>query len=128
MLGEWVVTGDRYRVDADGFYWFEGRADDMIKVGGEWVSPIEVENALLEHPAVHEVAVVGWPVDGIMRVKAVVVLNDGRSPSEELTGELQAWCKGRLQRYQYPHRIDFVAALPKTTTGKIQRFALRAAV
>ena len=68
MRGEWVVTGDRYRMDDDGFYWYEGRADDMIKIGGEWVSPIEIENALVEHPAVHEVAVVGVPVEGIMRI------------------------------------------------------------
>jgi benzoate-CoA ligase len=125
MRGEWMFTGDRYRVDADGFYWYEGRSDDMIKVGGEWVSPIEMENALLEHPAVHEAAVVGLPVDGLMRIRAVIVLADGQSSSLALMPELQNWCKTRLQRYQYPHRIDFVTDLPKTVTGKIQRFKLR---
>jgi len=127
MRGEWVVTGDRYRVDADGFYWYEGRSDDMIKVSGEWVSPIEMENVLLEHPAVREVAVVGTPVAGIMRITAAVVLASDHSPSPALVSDLQAWCKTRLQRYQYPHRVDFVADLHKTVTGKIQRFKLREA-
>jgi benzoate-CoA ligase family protein len=125
MRGQWVFTGDRYRVDEEGFYWYEGRVDDMIKVGGEWVSPIEIENMLLEHPAVGEVAVVGVQVEGIMRIKAVVVLVKDLSPSAVLTCELQEWCKNRLQRYKYPHYIDFAEALPKTLTGKIQRFKLR---
>jgi benzoate-CoA ligase family protein len=123
MRGEWMVTGDRYRVDADGFYWYEGRADDMLKVGGEWVSPIEIENALLEHAAVNEAAVVGVAIDGVMRIRAVVILDGAETPT--LKTELQQWCKARLQRYQYPHRIDFVAELPKTASGKIQRFKLR---
>jgi acyl-coenzyme A synthetase/AMP-(fatty) acid ligase len=125
MRGEWVVTGDLYRVDEDGFYWYEGRADDMIKVGGEWVSPIEMENVLIGHEAVDEVAVVGIKVEGIMRVRAVVVPAVGRVGSEALTGELQQWCKARLQRYQYPHRVDYVHELPKTATGKVQRYRLR---
>jgi len=123
--GEWVATGDRYRCDADGFYWYEGRSDDMIKVGGEWVSPIDIENALLEHPVVHEVAVVGVQIDGIMRIKATVVCIGDQGPTPLLIGTLQDWCKGRLQRYQYPHTIEFVSELPKTTTGKIQRYMLR---
>jgi benzoate-CoA ligase len=123
MQGEWMATGDRYRVDADGFYWYEGRADDMLKVGGEWVSPIEMENVLLEHSAVNEAAVVGTPIDGVMRIRAVIVLNEAETPA--LKAELQEWCKRRLQRYQYPHLIDFVTELPKTATGKIQRFKLR---
>ncbi len=125
FLGEWAVTGDRYRCDEDGFFWYEGRSDDMIKVGGEWVSPIEIENALLEHTAVNEVAVVGVTVDGIMRIRAAVVCAGDQTPTPKLVGELQGWCKTRLQRYQYPHLIDFVDELPKTTTGKIQRFKLR---
>jgi len=112
-------------VDEDGYYWYEGRADDMIKVGGEWVSPIAIENALLEHPAIRESAVVGMPIEGIMRIKAVVILRDDALPGPGLVTELQAWCKGRLQRYQYPHLIDFADDLPKTATGKIQRFKLR---
>ena len=125
IRGEWTVTGDRYRRDADGFYWYEGRADDMIKVGREWVSPIEIENTLLEHPAVDEAAVVGVPVDSFMRIKAVVILSAGHSPGEVLVAELQRWCKERRQRYQFPHLVEFVSALPKTMTGKIQRYRLR---
>ncbi len=123
MQGEWMVTGDRYRVDADGFYWYEGRADDMLKVGGEWVSPLEIENALLEHESVNEAAVVGITVDSVLRIRAVIVL--AAPATATLKTELQEWCKQRLQRYQYPHRIDFVAELPKTASGKIQRFKLR---
>ncbi len=125
MQGEWVHTGDRYRRDEDGFYWYEGRSDDMIKVRGEWVSPIEIENALCEYPAVHEAAVVGVPVEGVTTIKATVVLEADHEPSPLLVRELQDWCKGRLQRYQFPQAIDFVDELPKTATGKIQRFKLR---
>jgi benzoate-CoA ligase family protein len=125
MQGEWIHTGDRYRRDEDGFYWYEGRSDDMIKVRGEWVSPIEIENALCEYPAVHEAAVVGVPVDGVTTIRAAVVLKTDHDPSPLLVRELQDWCKGRLQRYQFPQAIDFVDELPKTTTGKIQRFKLR---
>jgi benzoate-CoA ligase family protein len=128
MQGEWTATGDRYRADEDGFYWYEGRADDMLKVGGEWVSPIEMENVLLEHPAISEAAVVGIPVEGVTRIRAVLILAAQQTPSAALKEELQEWCKARLQRFQYPHRIDFVAELPKTATGKIQRFKLREAV
>jgi benzoate-CoA ligase family protein len=125
MLGEWMATGDCYRVDDDGFYWYEGRLDDMIKIGGEWVSPIEVENVLLEHPLVREVAVVGVPADGVMRIKALVVLEPGVIISPEVTSEFQNWCKSRLHRFQYPHTVDQVETLPKTASGKIQRFRLR---
>jgi benzoate-CoA ligase len=125
MQGEWTATGDRYRVDEEGFYWYEGRADDMLKVGGEWVSPIEMENVLLEHPAVSEAAVVGVPVEGVLRIRAVLILAAQQTPSTTLKEELQEWCKARLQRFQYPHMVDFVAELPKTATGKIQRFKLR---
>ncbi|MBI3427482.1 MAG: benzoate-CoA ligase family protein [Acidobacteria bacterium] len=123
IQGEWVVTGDRYRCDEDGLYWYEGRADDMLKVGGEWVSPIEMENVLLEHAAVNEAAVVGINVDGVLRIRAVIILTGAETPM--LKTELQQWCKARLQRFQYPHRIDFVSELPKTASGKIQRFKLR---
>jgi benzoate-CoA ligase family protein len=125
MRGEFVHTGDRYRQDEDGYYWYEGRSDDMIKVRGEWVSPIAIENVLCEYPAVYEAAVVGVLVDGMMRIKATVVLKADYEPSPLLVRELQDWCKGRLQRYQFPDAIDFVAELPKTATGKIQRFKLR---
>jgi len=125
MQGEWTATGDRYRMDEEGFYWYEGRADDMLKVGGEWVSPIEMENALIEHPSVREAAVVGVPVEGVLRIRAVIILVPQQASEPALKEELQAWCKARLQRFQYPHLIDFVDELPKTATGKIQRFKLR---
>lgn len=125
IVGDWVRTGDRYRMDEDGFYIFEGRTDDMIKVGGLWVSPIEIENTLMEHGKVAEAAVVGVRVDGFMQIKAWVTVRDGVTPSPELAEELRQWCKERLQRYQYPRFIEFVPQLPKTVTGKIQRFLLR---
>src|SRR5919199_1230469 len=125
MKGEWLFAGDWYRVDEDGFYWYEGRADDMIKVGGLWVSPVEIESTLLDHPAVVEVAAVGIPVEGLTRVKAYVILREGYEGTESLVEELQDWCKERLKRYQYPHLVEFVDELPKTVTGKIQRFKLR---
>jgi len=125
ILGEWFFSGDRYRVDADGFYWYEGRSDDMIKVSGLWVSPIEIEAALLEHPAVAESAVVGISVDGFTRIKAFVIAKPTAVTGDALVGELQEHCKSRLQRFQYPHVIEFVPELPKTVTGKIQRYKLR---
>ena len=125
VLGEWFFTGDRYRVDADGYYWYEGRSDDMIKVSGLWASPIEIESVLLEHPAVGESAVVGVEVEGFTRIKAFVIAKDGVDRGDVLVAELQEHCKSKLQRYQYPHLIEFVDELPKTVTGKIQRYKLR---
>jgi benzoate-CoA ligase family protein len=125
ILGDWFFTGDRYRVDADGYYWYEGRSDDMIKVSGLWVSPIEIEAALIQHPAVAESAVVGVSVDGFTRVKAFVITKGDAVSGDELVAELQEHCKSRLQRFQYPHMIEFVPELPKTVTGKIQRYKLR---
>jgi benzoate-CoA ligase family protein len=126
VLGEWFFTGDRYRQDGDGDYWYEGRSDDMIKVSGLWVSPMEVEAALIEHPAVVESAVVGVEEDGFMKIRAFVIIKEGEG-SDALAAELQEHCKSRLQRYQFPHRITFVTELPKTVTGKIQRYKLREA-
>lgn len=126
LIGEYFATGDRYRVDDDGFYWYEGRADDMIKVGGLWVSPIEIENVLMEHWAVLEAGVVGVEVEGFMKIRAHVILRpDLVDPGEGLVAELQNLCKERLQRYQYPHIVRFEKDLPKTMTGKIQRYVLR---
>ena len=125
ILGEWFFTGDRYRVDAEGYYWYEGRSDDMIKVSGLWVSPIEIESALLEHPAVAESAVVGVDLDGFTKIKAFVIARPDAATGDALVVELQEHCKSRLQRYQYPHLIEFVSELPKTVTGKIQRYKLR---
>ncbi len=125
MVGDWMRTGDWYRQDADGFYWCEGRSDDMMKVGGLWVSPVEVENTLIEHPAVLEAAVVGVAIEGLNKIKAYVILREGKAGSAALVEELQQWCKGRLARYEFPQFIEFVPDLPKTITGKIQRFKLR---
>jgi benzoate-CoA ligase len=125
VLGDWFFTGDRYRIDEDGYYWYEGRSDDMIKVSGLWASPIEIESVLLEHPAVAESAVVGIEVEGFTRIKAFVTIKGDVSAGQALVAELQEHCKSRLQRYQYPHLIEFVPELPKTVTGKIQRYKLR---
>jgi len=125
VLGDWFFSGDRYRVDEDGFYWYEGRSDDMIKVSGLWVSPIEIESALMEHPAVAESAVVGIAVDGFTKIKAFVITKGDVAPNDALVAALQEHCKSRLQRFQFPHVIEFVPELPKTVTGKIQRYKLR---
>ncbi|TMC74149.1 MAG: benzoate-CoA ligase family protein [Chloroflexi bacterium] len=125
VLGEWFFSGDRYRVDEDGFYWYEGRSDDMIKVSGLWVSPIEIESALLEHPVVAESAVVGIEVEGFTKIKAFVITKGDAVAGDPLVAELQEHCKSRLQRFQFPHVIEFVPELPKTVTGKIQRYKLR---
>jgi benzoate-CoA ligase len=124
LLGDLFFTGDRYRTDADGCFVYEGRADDMIKVGGLWASPIEIENVLVEHPRVLEAAAVGVDAEFTTRVKAFVICR-GEAGDDALVAELQEWCKTRLRRYQYPHFIDFVDELPKTPTGKIQRYKLR---
>ncbi len=125
IRGDWFLTGDRYREDEDGYFWYEGRVDDMMKVGGLWVSPIEIENRLMEHPAIREAAVVAVDVEHMSRIKAVVILAEGRSDDGTLVSELQAWCKEGLQRYQYPHIVEYVEDFPRTATGKIQRFMLR---
>ena len=124
--GPWARTGDRYGRDADGYYTCAGRADDMLKVSGIWVSPFEVESTLAEHEAVLEAAVVGHAQeDGLIKPKAFVVLRAGAAPDAALDAELKAFVKQRLAPYKYPRWIDFVDALPKTATGKIQRYKLR---
>ncbi len=124
--GHWIHTGDKYYQDADGYFWYCGRSDDMLKVGGQWVSPVEVEGALIAHPAVLESAVVGQAdADDLIKPKAYVVLKSGQEPSEELANELKAFVKERLAPFKYPRWIEFVPELPKTATGKIQRFKLR---
>jgi benzoate-CoA ligase family protein len=126
LLGHWIQTGDKYYKDDDGHFWYCGRADDMLKVGGIWVSPVEVENTLVAHPAVLETAVVGAEdTDRLVKPRAYVVLKDGHAASAALTAELQAFVKERIAPYKYPRWIEFVSELPKTATGKIQRFKLR---
>jgi benzoate-CoA ligase len=126
LFGHWINTGDKYYQDADGFFWYCGRADDMLKVGGIWVSPVEVENTLVGHPAVLEVAVIGQQDDDkLVKPKAFVVLRDGHAASGPLEAELKGFVKDKIAPYKYPRWIAFVSELPKTATGKIQRFKLR---
>jgi benzoate-CoA ligase family protein len=126
--GPWTRTGDRYVRDADGYYTYAGRADDMLKVGGIWVSPFEVESALGAHDAVLEAAVVGHPDDeGLVKPRAYVVLKKKDDACDALAEELKAFVKGRLAPYKYPRWIVFTSELPKTATGKIQRYKLRGA-
>ena len=127
FLGHWVKTGDKYVVDADGYYTYAGRSDDMLKVSGQYVSPIEVESALMGHAAVLEAAVIGKADhQGLTKTLAYVVLKKGHIGSADLEAELKAFVKERLAPHKYPREIHFAHELPKTTTGKIQRFKLRA--
>jgi benzoate-CoA ligase len=125
FAGDWTRSGDKYTRDADGYYTYGGRSDDMLKVGGIYVSPFEVEASLMTHPAVLEAAVIGVAdTDELVKPKAFVVLKAG----QEATGDdLKAHVKSQLAPYKYPRWVEFVAELPKTATGKIQRFKLRAA-
>ncbi len=128
FLGEWLFTGDKYYQDPDGYYWHAGRSDDMMKVGGIWVSPVEVESTLISHPAVLESAVVGYADSaGLIKPRAYVVLKEGQEPSDALANELIAYCREKMAEYKRPRQIEFVRELPKTATGKIQRFKMRAA-
>ncbi len=123
ISGHWIRTGDKYTVDADGYFYMQGRSDDMLKVGGIWVSPVEVESALIAHEAVLECAVVGHrDKDELVKPRAFVVLKPGARATAE---ELQGFVKDRIAPYKYPRWIDFVDELPKTATGKIQRYRLR---
>jgi benzoate-CoA ligase len=132
FMGEWTRSGDKYLEDEDGYFVYCGRRDDMLKVSGLYVSPFEVEGALLSHPDVLEAAVVAWlDGDGLVKPKAFVVLkkpealadSDGR---DRMSRALQDHVKGALAPYKYPRWVEFRADLPKTATGKIQRFKLRA--
>lgn len=124
--GPWTRTGDKYLIDEEGFYVYQGRSDDMLKVSGIWVSPFEVESALAAHPAVQEAAIVGRADhDDLIKPEAYVLLADGHSGSPALEDELKAFVKDRLAPYKYPRWIQFVDELPKTATGKTQRFKLR---
>jgi benzoate-CoA ligase len=121
--GRWTKSGDKYMRNSDGTFTYAGRSDDMLKVAGVWVSPFEVEATLVQHPCVLEAAVIGAPdADGLIKSKAFVVLKEGALADE---AELQRFVKDRLAPYKYPRSIAFIAELPKTATGKIQRFKLR---
>jgi benzoate-CoA ligase family protein len=124
--GEWIRTGDKYSVDPDGYYWYAGRSDDMLKVGGLWVSPAEVENTLVAHPAVLECGVIGREDrDGLVKPMAFVVLRAGEHGSTELGAALRQFVRDRLAEYKRPRWVEFVPELPRTATGKLQRFRLR---
>jgi len=124
VIGEWLRTGDLYRQDEDGYFWFCGRSDDMLKVSGLWVSPLEIEGVLMAHPAVYECAVVGrQDSDGLEKIRAVVVLKENYTLA--VRPELEEFLRGKLPRYKVPAWIEFADTIPKTATGKIQRLALR---
>jgi benzoate-CoA ligase len=127
FLGDWLRTGDKYWQDEDAYFWYAGRSDDMLKVSGMWVSPIEIEATLIEHPAVAEAAVVAREDgDGLIKPAAYVVLRIGNSGPQQFEKELHDFVLSRLAHYKRPRWIEFVPELPKTATGKIQRFRLRA--
>jgi len=126
LTGEWIRTGDKYSCDADGFYVHGGRTDDMIKAGGIWVSPVEVEAALIGHPSVLECAVIAVAdEDGLDKPHAYVVLRSGVVADEVISRELREFVKGLLAPYKCPRTIRFIDELPKTATGKVKRFELR---
>ena len=126
MLGHYFHTGDKYYKDDEGYYYYCGRGDDMLKVGGIWVSPIEIEDTLISHPAVREAAVVANQDERLLtKPKAFVVLKKGFQASDDLTKDIQGFVKKSIAPYKYPRWIEFVEDLPKTATGKIQRYKLR---
>jgi 4-hydroxybenzoate-CoA ligase len=127
IQGEWIRTGDKYHRDADGYYYYGGRSDDMLKAGGIWVSPVEIESVLIDHEAVQECAVVGRDDgDGLSKPFAYVVLRSQVAGTPELATALQTFVRERLAEYKRPRGVAFVPELPKTATGKLQRFKLRA--
>jgi benzoate-CoA ligase family protein len=124
--GQWIRTGDKYSQDTDEYFWYAGRSDDMLKCSGVWVSPVEIESVLVEHPAVREAAIIARrDKDELIKPQACVVLNDGVKGSAELAAALQEFIVSRLPIYKRPRWVDFFEELPKTTTGKLQRFKLR---
>ena len=125
MQDNWINTGDTYLQDEDGDYVYCGRSDDMLKVGGIWCSPVEIENRLVEHTKVLEAAVVGRADDQLIKPEAFVVLNNPADADEKLAQDLLGHCQDGLARYKYPRWFNFVDDLPKTATGKIQRYKLR---
>ena len=124
--GHWIRTGDKYHQDEDGYFWYAGRSDDMLKVSGVWISPIEIESVLIEHPAVQEAVVIArTDQNGLTKPVACVVLRSGFSGTPELSLELQDFVTSRLPAFKRPHAVEFFQEFPKTATGKLQRFKLR---
>ena len=125
--GQWYITGDRATKDENGYFWFVGRADDVINTGGHLVGPFEVESALIEHPAVAEAGVIGIPDPIAMEViKAFVSLKDGHKPSADLMSDIKRFARKRLHAVACPRKIEFIPTLPKTKSGKIMRRLLKA--
>jgi len=124
--GDWFNTGDLFYQDADGYFWYQSRADDMLKISGQWVSPLEIEEVLLKHPSVCDCGVIGSPDEsGLLKIKAFAVLNKNFIASAELEKELIAFVYDRLAHFKAPRKIEFINELPRTTTGKLQRHKLR---
>jgi benzoate-CoA ligase len=125
FAGDWCTTGDQFHVDADGYYWYHGRTDDMLKVSGVFVAPAEIENCLLQHEAILECAVVGHESEGLVKPKAFVVLREGFDGSEQLVDEIKQFVKSRIAVYKYPRWVEFVSSIPKNDRGKIDRKKLK---
>jgi benzoate-CoA ligase len=125
FAGDWCTTGDQFHVDADGYYWYHGRTDDMLKVSGVFVAPAEIENCLLQHEAILECAVVGHESEGLVKPKAFVVLREGFDGSEQLVDEIKQFVKSRIAVYKYPSWVEFVSSIPKNDRGKIDRKKLK---
>jgi benzoate-CoA ligase len=128
FAGDWCFTGDLFHRDEEGYFWYHGRADDMLKVGGVWVAPIEIENCLLQHEAVLECAVIGHDAgDGLVKPKAFIVLREGHAAADELTANIQNFVKQTLAPYKYPRHIEYRADLPKNDRGKVDKKLLKQA-
>lgn len=126
FAGDWCTTGDQFHVDAEGYYWYHGRTDDMLKVSGVYVAPVEIENCLLQHEAVLECAVIGHDAgDGLIKPKAFVVVRDSFTAGEELAQDIKDFVKSKIALYKYPRWIEFVPSLPKNDRGKIDRKRLK---
>ena len=125
FAGDWCTTGDQFHVDENGYYWYHGRTDDMLKVSGVFVAPAEIENCLLQHEAVLECAVVGHEADGLVKPKAFVVLREGFDAADQLAENIKQFVKSNIAIYKYPRWIEFVDSLPKNDRGKIDRKKLK---
>src|SRR6266550_3485612 len=126
FAGDWCTTGDQFHVDAQGYYWYHGRTDAMLKVSGVFVAPAEIENCLLQHEAVLECAVMGYDAgDGLVKPKAFVVLRDGHEPNDDLGAEIKQFVKSQLAPYKYPRWIEFIESLPKNDRGKVDKKYLK---
>jgi benzoate-CoA ligase len=125
FAGDWCTSGDQFHVDENGYYWYHGRTDDMLKVSGVYVAPAEIENCLLQHEAVLECAVVGHEADGLVKPKAFVVLREGFASGDALAENIKQFVKTNIAVYKYPRWIEFVDSLPKNDRGKIDRKKLK---